>query len=127
VPGSGLSRPRNEQHQPDSRQSAAGRPWIGPSVLRNVDRRAQPAVRQRLVVEFPLGKDVGNVRRSLADMRVSYPVAMDNDYAIWRAFGNHYWPALYFADAQGRIRHHVRLAARRVPDRFMKETPGRAG
>ena len=39
-------------------------------------------------------------------MRIDYPVATDNDYAVWLAFGNHYWPALYFADAQGRIRHH---------------------
>ena len=39
-------------------------------------------------------------------MRVDYPVAIDNDYAVWSAFDNHYWPALYFADAQGRIRHH---------------------
>src|SRR5580658_4063511 len=56
--------------------------------------------------EFPFEQEIGNVRRSLADMRVGYPVAVDNDYAIWRAFGNNYWPALYFADAQGRIRHH---------------------
>ena len=39
-------------------------------------------------------------------MRVAYPVAVDSDYAIWRAFDNHYWPALYLVDAQGRIRHH---------------------
>ena len=39
-------------------------------------------------------------------MRITYPVATDSDYAVWLAFGNHYWPALYFADAQGRIRHH---------------------
>ena len=39
-------------------------------------------------------------------MRIEYPVAIDNDYAVWRAFDNHYWPALYFADAQGHIRHH---------------------
>jgi hypothetical protein len=39
-------------------------------------------------------------------MRVDYPIAIDNDYAIWRAFKNEYWPALYFVDAQGRIRHH---------------------
>jgi hypothetical protein len=39
-------------------------------------------------------------------MDISYPVATDNDYAVWLAFDNHYWPALYFADAQGRIRHH---------------------
>ena len=39
-------------------------------------------------------------------MDVRYPVVVDNDYAIWQAFDNHYWPALYFVDAQGRIRHH---------------------
>jgi hypothetical protein len=39
-------------------------------------------------------------------MRVTYPVVVDNDYAVWNAFANHYWPALYFADAEGRIRHH---------------------
>ena len=39
-------------------------------------------------------------------MRVEYPVAIDSDYAIWRAFANHYWPAVYIADAEGRIRHH---------------------
>ena len=38
--------------------------------------------------------------------RLKYPIAIDNDYAIWNAFSNHYWPALYFVDAQGRIRHH---------------------
>jgi thiol-disulfide isomerase/thioredoxin len=56
--------------------------------------------------EFPFEKDADNVRRAVKDMGVGYPVAIDNDYTIWRAFGNHYWPALYFADAQGRIRHH---------------------
>jgi thioredoxin family protein/AhpC/TSA family protein len=56
--------------------------------------------------EFPFERDIGNVQRSLSHMRVGYPVAMDNEYEIWRAFANNYWPALYFADAQGRIRHH---------------------
>ena len=56
--------------------------------------------------EFGFEHDLGNVRRAVRDMRVGYPVAVDNDYAIWSAFDNHYWPALYFADAQGRIRHH---------------------
>ncbi len=56
--------------------------------------------------EFPFEHNVDNVRQAVANMRVSYPVAIDNDYAVWRAFRNHYWPALYFADAQGRIRHH---------------------
>ena len=67
---------------------------------------------RRLVVigvhtpEFPFEHELGNVRRAAADMRIDYPVAIDNDYAVWSAFANHYWPALYFADAQGRIRHH---------------------
>jgi thiol-disulfide isomerase/thioredoxin len=56
--------------------------------------------------EFAFEHNPDNVRRAVQDMSIDYPVAIDNDYAIWRAFGNHYWPALYFADAQGRIRHH---------------------
>jgi thiol-disulfide isomerase/thioredoxin len=56
--------------------------------------------------EFGFEHDLDNVRRAVQDMRVDYPVAIDNDYAVWLAFDNHYWPALYFADAQGRIRHH---------------------
>jgi len=56
--------------------------------------------------EFGFEHDLGNVRHAVQDMRVDYPVAVDNDYAVWSAFANHYWPALYFADAQGRIRHH---------------------
>jgi thiol-disulfide isomerase/thioredoxin len=56
--------------------------------------------------EFSFEHDLRNVRRAVQVMRVDYPVAVDNDYAVWGAFGNHYWPALYFADAQGRIRHH---------------------
>ena len=56
--------------------------------------------------EFAFEKNLDNVRRAAKDMRVDYPIAIDNDYAIWRAFRNHYWPALYFVDAQGHIRHH---------------------
>ncbi len=56
--------------------------------------------------EFAFEKNVDNVRRAAEDMRVDYPIAIDNDYAIWRAFKNQYWPALYFVDAQGHIRHH---------------------
>ncbi len=56
--------------------------------------------------EFPFEHDAGNVRSALVADRIDYPVATDNDYAVWRAFDNHYWPALYFADAQGHIRHH---------------------
>jgi thiol-disulfide isomerase/thioredoxin len=56
--------------------------------------------------EFPFEHDLENVRRAAKDMRVSYPIAIDNDYAIWDAFNNQYWPALYLVDAQGRIRSH---------------------
>jgi thiol-disulfide isomerase/thioredoxin len=56
--------------------------------------------------EFPFERDVGNVRQAAKDMRVEYPVALDSDYAIWEAFSNQYWPAVYIADADGRIRHH---------------------
>jgi hypothetical protein len=56
--------------------------------------------------EFAFEHNLDNVSRAAKDMGIAYPVALDNDYAIWRAFANHYWPALYFADAQGRIRHH---------------------
>src|SRR6266566_3330266 len=56
--------------------------------------------------EFSFEHDLDNVRRAAKDMRVSYPIAIDNDYAIWDAFENHYWPALYLVDAQGRIRSH---------------------
>jgi len=56
--------------------------------------------------EFGFEHDLDNVRRALQELKIGYPVAIDNDYAVWGAFDNHYWPALYFADAQGRIRHH---------------------
>jgi thiol-disulfide isomerase/thioredoxin len=56
--------------------------------------------------EFGFEHNVKNVRWAAKDMRVDYPIAVDNDYAVWRAFNNQYWPALYFVDAEGRIRHH---------------------
>ena len=56
--------------------------------------------------EFPFERDIDNVRQAVKDMAVEYPVALDSDYAIWRAFANRYWPAVYIADAEGRIRHH---------------------
>jgi thiol-disulfide isomerase/thioredoxin len=68
--------------------------------------------RQGLVVvgvhtpEFAFEKNVDNVRRALQQMKIEYPVAIDNDYAVWRAFSNNYWPALYFIDARGRTRQH---------------------
>jgi thiol-disulfide isomerase/thioredoxin len=56
--------------------------------------------------EFPFEKNLDNVRREAKDMGVDYPIAIDNDYAVWRALENQYWPALYFVDAKGNIRHH---------------------
>jgi thiol-disulfide isomerase/thioredoxin len=56
--------------------------------------------------EFSFEHDIDNVRRAVTEMGITYPVAIDNDYAIWGAFQNHYWPALYFADVHGMIRHH---------------------
>jgi thiol-disulfide isomerase/thioredoxin len=56
--------------------------------------------------EFNFEGDLDNVRRAVKDVDVRYPLAVDNGYTIWRAFDNHYWPALYFGDAEGRLRHH---------------------
>lgn len=56
--------------------------------------------------EFAFEKRIGNVQKALRDFAITYPVAIDNDFRIWRAFGNSYWPAFYIADVTGRIRHH---------------------
>ena len=56
--------------------------------------------------EFRFEQNVDNVRQAANDMNVRYPIALDSDYAVWRAFSNRYWPAIYIADTQGRIRHH---------------------
>ena len=56
--------------------------------------------------EFSFEKDAANVQRAVRAMDIRYPVAIDSDYAIWQAFDNHYWPALYLADAHGHLRHH---------------------
>jgi thiol-disulfide isomerase/thioredoxin len=56
--------------------------------------------------EFAFEKKIDNVRRAVRQLKIDYPIVIDNDYAIWRAFRNQYWPALYFIDAQGRIRQH---------------------
>jgi hypothetical protein len=55
--------------------------------------------------EFTFEHDVDNVRRAIRQMKIDYPIVVDNDRAIWRAFRNQYWPALYVADATGRVRH----------------------
>jgi hypothetical protein len=56
--------------------------------------------------EFEFEKDSSNVHWATQNYRIGFPVAVDSDFAVWRAFDNEYWPAFYFIDAQGRIRHH---------------------
>jgi thiol-disulfide isomerase/thioredoxin len=56
--------------------------------------------------EFPFEHDLEKIQSALEGMGVDYPIAVDNEFAVWRAFDNAYWPALYFIDAEGRIRHH---------------------
>src|SRR5262245_36670006 len=55
--------------------------------------------------EFEFEKNIDNVRRAVGQMKTEYPMVVDNDYSIWNAFRNQYWPALYFLDTGGRIRH----------------------
>ena len=56
--------------------------------------------------EFAFERNIDNVKKATHDLGVDYPVAIDNNYAIWRALNNQYWPAHYFVDAQGQIRYH---------------------
>ena len=87
--------------------------------------------------EFAFEKDADNVRRAIKELGVTYPVALDNDYAIWQAFHNQYWPAHYFVDAEGRIRgHHFgegnyeeseQLIRTLLADAGQKDLPGMAG
>lgn len=84
--------------------------WI--RTLPHVRAWAEKYKNQGLVVigvhtpEFEFEKNLDNVRRAIKVMRLDFPIAIDNDFAVWRAFNNNAWPALYFIDAQGRIRHH---------------------
>ena len=56
--------------------------------------------------EFAFERKLANVRAAVSELKIQYPVAIDNEYKIWRAFDNQYWPAHYFIDAQGRLRYH---------------------
>src|SRR6185295_5121688 len=56
--------------------------------------------------EFGFEHDLTNVRHAVRELDVRYPVVIDNDFAIWRAFENHYWPAIYLHDREGRLRFH---------------------
>ncbi|HEY6928970.1 MAG TPA: redoxin domain-containing protein [Thermoanaerobaculia bacterium] len=78
--------------------------------------------------EFTVEHDVANVRRAAQAMRVDYPVAVDNDYGVWHAFDNNYWPAVYLADAQGRIRfHHFGEEAYEETERAIQQLLTEAG
>src|ERR1044072_5605080 len=56
--------------------------------------------------EFPFERDLDNIRWALKEMDVRYPIAVDSDYGVWRAFDNNYWPAVYIADRNGQIKYH---------------------
>ncbi|WP_110948113.1 cytochrome c biogenesis protein DipZ [Pseudomonas bohemica] len=78
--------------------------------------------------EFAFERDVKNVTKAMADLGINYPVAIDNDYKIWRAFDNQYWPAHYFADAKGQIRyHHFGEGAYDESERVIQELLREAG
>ena len=77
--------------------------------------------------EFSFEKERANVQEAVRTLKVDFPVAIDSDYRIWEAFGNQYWPALYFVDAKGHIRHHYfgegqYAEAERVLQELLKES-----
>jgi thiol-disulfide isomerase/thioredoxin len=78
--------------------------------------------------EFQFERNVDNVRRAVKDMGLTYPIAIDNDFAIWRAFRNQAWPALFFVDAQGRMRHqHFGEGDYERSERFIQQLLTEAG
>jgi thiol-disulfide isomerase/thioredoxin len=78
--------------------------------------------------EFPFERDIDNVRRAVGDRRITSPVAVDSDYAIWTAYANMYWPALYVIDAQGYIRyHHFGEGAYEESEQVVRQLLGEAG
>jgi thiol-disulfide isomerase/thioredoxin len=78
--------------------------------------------------EFAVEKNLEHVRRAVRQMRIDYPVVIDNDYAIWRAFDNNYWPALYFVDSRGRVRdHHFGEGEYERSEKIVQRLLGEAG
>jgi thiol-disulfide isomerase/thioredoxin len=78
--------------------------------------------------EFGFEHQPANVRRASGNLRVDYPVAMDNDFAIWRGFSNQYWPALYLIDGKGRVRHrHFGEGDYEQSERVIQELLAEAG
>jgi thiol-disulfide isomerase/thioredoxin len=75
--------------------------------------------------EFGFEHDLDNVRRAVGELGVDYPVVIDNDFAIWRSLDNHYWPALYLVDGDGRVRfHHFGEGAYEETERAIQELLG---
>jgi thiol-disulfide isomerase/thioredoxin len=78
--------------------------------------------------EFSFEHDLDNVRRAAGELGVGYPVVIDNDFAIWRSFDNHYWPALYLVDRDGRLRfHHFGESAYEESERAIQRLLGVEG
>jgi thiol-disulfide isomerase/thioredoxin len=78
--------------------------------------------------EFPFEGDIDNVRRQAKMLGVEYPIAVDSNYGVWRAFDNNYWPALYLADAEGRIRaHHFGEGAYEMSEMIIQQLLAEAG
>src|SRR6195256_5572710 len=78
--------------------------------------------------EFPFEGDIENVRKQAKALGVDYPIAVDTNYGVWRAFDNNYWPALYLADAQGRIRaHHFGEGAYEMSEMILQQLLADAG
>jgi thiol-disulfide isomerase/thioredoxin len=78
--------------------------------------------------EFGFEHDLGNVRRAIAELGVGFPVVIDNEFAIWRAFENHYWPAVYLVDGDGRVRfHHFGEEAYGETERTLQQLLGAEG
>ena len=74
--------------------------------------------------EFGFEHELGNVRRAVADLDVGYPVVIDNEFTIWRAFQNHYWPALYLLDGDAQLRfHHFGEEAYEESERAIQQVP----
>ena len=75
--------------------------------------------------EFPYEHEVDNIRRAVEAMRIGYPVPVDNDYRVWEAFSNNYWPALYFVDREGVIRdEHFEEGRYEQSERVIQELLG---
>ena len=78
--------------------------------------------------EFEFEKNLDNIRRAATELAVGYPVAIDNDYAVWRAFSNYAWPALYLIDAQGRVRYrHLGEGEYERSERMIQQMLAEAG